>query len=98
MHVIKKKKILEYCNSYPIAREALLIWHADAEASIWTRPMDIQNTYGKKVSFVGDKVVVFNIKGNAYRLVVRVEYLFKSVFIRWFGPHSEYDKINVSEI
>jgi len=98
MHVFTKKTILGYCNSYPNAREALLAWHADAEASLWTQPMDIRNTYGKNVSFVGDKVVIFNIKHNDFRLVVNLEYLYKSVYILWFGTHSEYDKINVLKI
>lgn len=98
MHVIKKKTLLEYCEHYPDAREQLLSWHADAEAANWTEPMAIKDIFGKRVSFVGDKVVVFDIKGTTYRLVVRVEYKFKKVFIRWFGPHNEYDEISVSKI
>jgi mRNA-degrading endonuclease HigB of HigAB toxin-antitoxin module len=63
-----------------------------------TEPLDIVKVYGKRVSIVGDKVVVFDIKGGAYRLVVRVEYQYGKVFIRWFGTHSEYDRIDVTRI
>jgi len=98
MHVIARKRLLDYCEQYPDARERLFAWHADTEASEWTRPIDITTIYGKNVSFVGDKVVVFDIKGTSYRLVVRVEYRYKSVYIRWFGTHKEYDKIDVANI
>lgn len=98
MHVIKKPTILEYCERYPDAREQLLSWHADAKKSIWSQPLDIKEKYGTRVDFISDKVVVFDIKGTTYRLVVRVEYLFKKVFIRWFGPHDAYDEIDVTKI
>ena len=98
MHVIANKTLLAFCEQYPDARESLYAWNADAEASQWTKPMDLKTIYGKNVSFVGDKVVVFDIKGTSYRLVVRVEYKFKSVYVRWFGPHHEYDRIDVANI
>lgn len=49
-------------------------------------------------SLVGDDRVVFNIMGNKFRLVVRIVFEFKSVQIKWFGTHAEYDKINVETI
>jgi len=98
MHVIAKKKLLDYCEQYPDARKKLLAWHADVKASLWRQHLDVKNIYGSNVSFVGDKVIVFNIKGTAYRLVVRVEYRYKCVFIRWFGTHAEYDSIDVANI
>ena len=98
MHVIKKKTLLQYCKEYQYAREQLLAWHADAESSNWKEPMAIVKVYGSRVSIFGDNVVVFDIKGGAYRLVVRVEYRFGKVFIRWFGTHSEYDRIDVTRI
>jgi len=96
MHVIKKPTLLEYCEKHPDAKGQLLSWHADAEASNWTEPLDIQKVYSN-VDFVGDRVV-FNIKGNNYRLVVKVEYRYRKVFIRWFGSHAEYDKIDVTKV
>lgn len=98
MHVIKKKTLLQYCEENQDAREQLLAWHADAESSNWKEPIDIVMVYGNRVSIVGDNVVVFDIKGGTYRLVVRVEYKYGKVFIRWFGTHSEYDKIDVAKI
>ena len=97
MHVIAKKRLLEYCQQYPDAREQILAWHADAESSNWTQSLDVKSVYGNKVSFVG-KRAVFDIKGNSYRLIVIVEYRFKRVYIRWFGTHADYDKIDVASI
>jgi mRNA interferase HigB len=97
MHIIAKKRLLEYCEQYPDAREQLLAWYADAKRSNWAKSLDVKDVYGDRVSFVG-KRAVFDIKGNSYRLVVIVEYRFKKVFIRWFGPHADYDKIDIASI
>lgn len=98
MHVIKKKTLLEYCSKHHDAREQLLTWHEDAETSNWNSRLEIKDVYGDRVSFVGDRTV-FDIKGNDYRLIVKIEYKFQKVFIRWFGTHPEYDKIkNVAEV
>ena len=58
---------------------------------------ELKRTYGS-ASIVGDDRVVFNIMGNKYRLVVRLVFEFKVIQIKWFGTHSEYDKIDVSTI
>ena len=97
MHVIAKKRLLEYCEGYPDAREQLLAWYADAESSMWTKSLDIKDIYGDRVSFVG-KRVIFDIKGNSYRLIIIVEYKFQKVFIRWFGTHGDYDKVDVANV
>ena len=98
MHVIARRTLLEYCKLYPDAKDQLLAWYGDAKSAEWRRPTDIQAIYGNRVDFPGDKRVVFDIKGTGYRLVVIVEYQFMKVFIRWFGKHEEYDKINVMKV
>ncbi len=59
--------------------------------------IDIKNVY-RNASVVGNNRVVFNIKGNDYRLVVKINYQFGTVYIRFIGSHKEYDKIDVSTI
>ena len=98
MQVFDKRILLKYCRKYSDVREQLLAWYADAKSSIWTKPNDIKDIYGQKVDFPGDKRVVFDIKGNSYRLVVRIDYKFQKVFVRWFGTHAEYDKIDVTKV
>ena len=98
MHVIARRTLLEYCRDYPDAKDQLLAWYGDANSADWRRPSDIREVYGTRVDFPGDKRVIFDIKGTTHRLVVRVEYIFKQVYIRWFGTHEEYDKIDVMKV
>jgi mRNA interferase HigB len=98
MQVINQKTLLEYCEKYSDVREQLLAWYADAESSVWTKPNDIREKYGRRVDFPGGKIAIFDIKGIHYRLVVRIEYKFKLVYIRWFGTHAEYNKIDVTKV
>ncbi|MEA3554763.1 MAG: type II toxin-antitoxin system HigB family toxin [Campylobacterota bacterium] len=79
------------------SKSALEVWYADAKKSIWKNPDDIKKVYSD-ASFLADNRVVFNIKGNSYRLVVHIDYLRKIVRIKFIGTHSQYDKINVQEI
>ncbi|MCG1018571.1 MULTISPECIES: type II toxin-antitoxin system HigB family toxin [Burkholderiaceae] len=73
--------------------KALLAWHEEARSTIWTSTQDTKERYAS-VSFVGRNRVVFNIKGNAYRLIVAVAYRLGVVYIKFVGTHAEYDKID----
>ncbi len=97
MHIIAKKKIEDYCREYPNARGALLAWYEHVKRAKYLKPEDVQADYGPD-SVLPDKRAVFNIKGNQYRLVVRFNYDSQYVFVRWFGTHKEYDRINVLEV
>ena len=63
----------------------------------WKTTSDVKNDY-RNASFVGNNRVIFNIKGNKYRLVVIINYQHKIVYIRFVGTHNEYDKIDASTI
>ena len=67
------------------------------ESADWSGPEDVRARY-RTASIVGDDRVVFNIKGNTYRLVVAINYAAKVVFIKFFGTHAEYGKIDVAGI
>lgn len=75
----------------------LRAWYHDAKSAELNNPNELKQQF-KNASIVGEGRVVFNIKGNTYRLVVAIDYEFKVVFIRFIGTHSEYDKINVKTI
>jgi mRNA interferase HigB len=77
--------------------EQLKCWYKEAEAAAWKGPRDIKKDY-PSASFLNDNRVVFNIKGNNYRLVVRINYDYGIVWIRFVGTHSQYDKIDASKI
>jgi mRNA interferase HigB len=80
-----------------MARVALFAWYHELVISEFKSFNDLKKVYGN-VSLVSADRVVFNIMGNKYRLVVRMVFEFKAIQIKWFGTHSEYDKIDVTTI
>lgn len=96
MRVIAKKSLRNFWQRFPDAEGPLLAWYREVEREDWDAPPKVKEKY-RSASFVGDRVV-FNIKGNAYRLVVHINYPLRIVFIRFIGTHQEYDSINVKEV
>lgn len=78
-------------------KAALDAWFHEVQNSDWHTPADVTANYAN-ASIVGNERVVFNIKGNAYRLVVAVDYDRQTVFIKWLGSHARYDKIDVRTV
>ena len=97
MRIISRKTLREFWERHPDARQSLQAWYADVKHATWKTPADIKNTY-RNASIVANTRVVFNIKGNKYRLVVAVQYEYGIVYIRFIGTHREYDKIDVTAI
>ncbi len=78
-------------------KSALDSWFLEAQNSRWRTPADVTRSYATASIVSGDRVV-FNIKGNAYRLVVAVDYQRQIVFIKWLGTHAQYDRIDVRTV
>lgn len=97
MRIIALKTLREYWEKEPDSKEALSAWHQEALAASWNGPADIKEKY-RSASILKGSRVVFNICGNKYRLVVKINYKFKIIYIRFVGTHKEYDSINVEEI
>ena len=97
MRVISRKALREFWTIHPDAQQALQAWFADVKQSNWGSPAEIKTIY-RNTSIVANNRVVFNIKGNKYRLVVAIQYEFKIVYIRFIGTHQEYDKIDVTTV
>lgn len=97
MNVISKRTLVQFYEKYPSAKTALEVWHADVRKSEWESPEQIKQNYAS-ASFLQDNRVVFNIKGNEYRLIVHIDYKRKIVRIKFIGTHSQYDKINAKEV
>lgn len=91
MNILSRPKIKEFMRDYPNARDALESWYREVKKAKWDSSQDIKEKY-PKASFLGNKTVIFDIKGNHYRLVVSVAYQTKHVYVKWFGTHAEYDK------
>jgi mRNA interferase HigB len=78
-------------------KSALDAWFEEARQAEWKNSSDVKASYAH-ASIVGADRVVFNIKGNAYRLVVAVDYRRATVFIKWLGTHKQYDAIDVRTV
>ena len=99
MHVIKRKTLVEFYQQpgNQDAKGTLEAWYYEAKHAQWTSPADIKTQY-RSASILKDNRVVFNIAGNKYRLIVRINYDSKTVFVRFIGTHREYDKIDAEAI
>jgi mRNA interferase HigB len=99
MHVIKRKALIEFYNQpdHQDAKGPLEAWCYEARHVQWASPADVKAMYGS-ASILKDNRVVFNIAGNKYRLVVRINYNSKTVFVRFIGIHKEYDEIDAQVI
>jgi mRNA interferase HigB len=96
MRVIAKSTLRRFWERFPDAEAPLLAWFREVQQEDWNSPADVKEKY-RSASIVGERVV-FNIKGNTYRLVVWINYPFKIVYVRFVGTHKEYDAIDVREI
>ncbi len=97
MRVVAKKILREFWEKYTDSEQQLRTWYKEASNANWTSPNDLKRDY-PKASIVKGNRAVFNICGNKYRLVVKINYLRKWVFVRFIGNHSEYDKIDTKII
>ena len=97
MRVIAKKILRDFWENHPDSEQQLKAWYQETSKAEWTGPKQIKSEY-PSASFLVDNRVVFNIKGNKYKLIVKINYNYQMVWIRFIGTHTEYDKINANEI
>ena len=97
MVVISQKPLREFWELHPTAREALSAWYTFVSECEWGRHADVVRDFGS-ADYVADGRYVFNIRGNTYRVVARIHFASRTVFIRFVGTHAQYDKINAGTI
>jgi mRNA interferase HigB len=97
VRIISRKTLREFWEKHPDSQQALQAWYHDAKQANWKTPADIKSIY-RNASIVANNRVVFNIKGNDYRLVVTIQYQHGIIYIRFVGTHAEYDKIDAATI
>jgi mRNA interferase HigB len=97
MRVISVRTLREFWQGHRDAEGALKSWYAEAKSAQWRLPDDIKHRYPSADILPGNRVV-FNIKGNNYRLVVKIHYNTGIVYIRFVGTHAEYNKIDAETI
>lgn len=91
MKVLARNKLTDFMRKHASSRKALEAWFAEAEEHDWQTPQDIKNRF-PSADFLADNRVIFNIKGNHFRLVVKVRYQNGIVVVEWVGTHAEYSK------
>lgn len=97
MRIISRRLLREFWAKYPDSTIALQTWFHDVQRATWNSPADIKAVY-QNASFLANNRVVFNIKGNHYRLVVVVVFRHGVVYIRFIGTHEEYDRIDAATV
>jgi mRNA interferase HigB len=97
MNIITKRTILYYIDEYPLASNSLKSWYDELLKSNFESFNELKSVYGN-ASIIANNRVVFNIKGNSFRLVVSISFVTKALYVIWFGPHAAYDKIDAANI
>jgi mRNA interferase HigB len=95
--IFAKSTLRAFWEKHTDSEQYLKIWYQTAMNSDWGSPNEVKETYGS-ASILKDNRIVFNIKGNTYRLVVKFNFEKQLIFIRFIGTHSEYDKIDANKI
>ncbi len=97
MRIISRKTLKDFGTLNSDCEQQLKSWYKEASDAKWEKPEDIKKVY-KTSSILAGNRVVFNIKGNTYRLIVKLNYPFGIIWIRFIGTHAEYDKIDAKTI
>ncbi|MFV2055475.1 MAG: type II toxin-antitoxin system HigB family toxin [Thiohalomonadales bacterium] len=100
MRIIAKRTLREFWNlnpNYADSQGPLKAWHEEVLKASWESPQDVKKQF-RNASILKNSRIVFNIKGNDYRLVVKINYPHKIVYIRFVGTHKQYDVIDVNSI
>jgi mRNA interferase HigB len=91
MKVLGRDKLVKFYKKHANAKSALEAWFSEAEKATWKTSHDIKNRY-RSADFLANNKVIFNIKGNHYRLVVQIRYQNGIAVVEWVGTHAQYDK------
>jgi mRNA interferase HigB len=97
MRIISKKPLIDYWTRIPATMPELKAWYAEAKTADWASPAAVKAKYGNASILKGGRVV-FNICGNKHRLVVWINYDFRTVYVRFLGTHKEYDRIDAQTV
>jgi mRNA interferase HigB len=97
MHIVAVKFLRTFWEKNPDSEQSLKSWVDEAKKASWSQPAEIKEQY-RGASILKNRRVVFNIKGNDYRLVVSVAYHYQALYVKFIGTHKEYDAIDAENI
>lgn len=94
MRVVSKRRLVEYYVNHASSKTALEEWYQNVSKAQWNNFNELKNQF-LSADYFGNNRVVFNIKGNDFRLVAIIIYVSKKVYVRWIGTHAEYTGVDV---
>ena len=97
MRIISRKTLKDFWHSHRDAEDPLRAWYHEVAAAKWRTPQDLKSRFRSADILPGNRAV-FNIKGNTYRLIVKIHYNTGIIFIRYVGTHADYNRINAETI
>jgi mRNA interferase HigB len=97
MRILSKKTLREFWMKHADCEQQLLIWYDEVKKSDYQSDRDVIGSFANSRA-IGNNRFVFKIKGNHYRLIVKINFELKTIWIRFVGTHQEYDKIDPNEI
>ena len=97
MHIVAVRYLRAFWEKNPDSEQTVKSWVDEAKKASWSQPAQIKEQY-RSASILKNKRVVFNIKGNDYRLVVSVAYHYRAVYVKFIGTHKEYDTIDAETV
>lgn len=97
MRVIAVSSLRSFLERHRDAEQPLKAWYEEVINANWTQPADIKASY-RHASVLKNRRIVFNIKGNDYRLIVAVAYKLQIVYVKFVGTHKEYDQVDAETV
>jgi mRNA interferase HigB len=97
MRIIARRTLREFWLRHPDSEQPLRAWFAEVSRAAWRSPDDVKRQY-RTASVLKAGRCVFNIGGNKYRLIVKANYVTKTLYIRFVGTHAQYDRVDADSV
>lgn len=94
MVIFSYSTLRDFCHKYPDSEESLMTWYDITEKMSFSTVHEVKQAFNS-VDAIGNSLYVFNIHGNKYRLIARIHFRVRTVYIRFIGTHQQYDKVNI---
>lgn len=97
MVIISKFKLNEFIKKHVDSEESIMKWYETCKEANWSNFSEMRKTYGS-VDAVGNDLYIFNIKGNSYRLICRIIFGVRTIYVKFIGTHNQYNKIDITKL
>lgn len=97
MRVISRKTLVDFWTKHRDAEVALKLWFKTVEKATWKNPAEVKEVY-RSADPIANNRIIFDIKGNKYRIIAHIHFERQQLFIRFVGTHAEYDKVDATKV